>query len=76
MRKAEVFPNWWINNNIVDVPSDRSETNAWAHRLVDMFCSAASQLGIDLDDATVDRQRLFDRMIDAITSKRTAQNKP
>lgn len=75
MTKAEAFLSWWIHNNVVDVPADLDETRAWAHRLVEMFSSAATQLGIDLEDAALDRQRLFDRMIDAITSRRMTQSK-
>jgi len=66
MSKAEAFLNWWINNNIIDVPSDANEIAAWAHRLTDRFTSAAAQLGIDLEDPGLDRERLYQRMVDAV----------
>jgi len=66
MTKAEAFLNWWIQNNIVDPPSDVGETAAWAHRLTERFSSAAAQLGIDLEDPALDRQRLYQRMVDAV----------
>jgi len=67
MSKAAEFLNWWILNNVVDVPSDAKETAAWAHRLVSMCTSAAVQLGIDELDPAFDHPRLYERMIDEIS---------
>ena len=67
MSKAAEFVNWWILNNVVDVPSDAKETAAWAHRLVTMCTSAAVQLGIDEHDPALDHPRLYERMIDEIS---------
>ena len=67
MSKVGEFLNWWILNNVVNVPSDAKETAAWAHRLVTMCSSAAAQLGIDELDPGLDYPRLYERMVDEIS---------
>jgi hypothetical protein len=67
MSKASEFLNWWILNNVVNVPSDAKETAAWAHRLVTMCSSAAAKLDIDELDPALGYPRLYERMIDEIS---------